>query len=111
MTAKQALKLSKIGVRKSIRAAKKRAKALRNPYDVKKVDGYYSNAIVAIEKAAEQGNFWVSFKQVENRDIADRVANKLRGEGFAVEVFSDTVFTGVDDWEDYFQLLIRWEKA
>lgn len=62
-----------------------------------------------IENVAKSGNYWLE-ERVTSEGVAERVANHFRNKGFHCDILSDTVFTGVDEWEDYYKVKVGWYK-
>ena len=62
-----------------------------------------------IEAYTKEGYFR-SKTSVVSEEIGKRVVRILRRDGYCAELHYDTVFTGVDEWEEHYYVDISWER-
>lgn len=62
-----------------------------------------------IEVSTKEGYFR-SKTSVCSEEVGKRVVRILRRDGYCAELRYDTVFTGVDDWEEHYYVDISWER-
>jgi len=62
-----------------------------------------------IKEATQEGRYDIRMDVVSEK-IGKRLVRILKREGFSSYVSWDTVFTGVDEWEEHYYVKISWGK-